>query len=181
MKADDDPIYRRLPRRPLVETVTPIVLLTETDSQSADHAEEIFQGSVQGRPILLSSEEFRRTQRRDQRQSAVRRKVKPKPLNAHQRRSLGIYEIPKHQRHYALYVPLHTLWKEYMSELCANLYDPNVIGEKLLKADFHGCDMSITRSSCPSRVGLSGICVKETRGTFTLITPSDELKGTSCH
>jgi hypothetical protein len=38
---------------------------------------------------------------------------------------------------YELFVPLHELWLQYIEELYGKS-SPNIFGQKLLKADFHG-------------------------------------------
>lgn len=50
-------------------------------------------------------------------------------------------------------------------------------GVKLASADYHGAEMEVVRSGCPSRVGVKGICVKETRGMFYIVTEKDAVKG----
>lgn len=50
-------------------------------------------------------------------------------------------------------------------------------GVKLASADYHGAKFEVVRSGCPSRVGVKGICVKETRGMFYIVTEKDVVKG----
>ncbi len=47
---------------------------------------------------------------------------------------------------------------------------------KLAAADFHGALVEVSRSRCPSRVGIRGIVVKDTRFVFELVTPRDQVK-----
>jgi len=42
--------------------------------------------------------------------------------------------------------------------------------------DFHGAILTVVRSVNPGYVGLTGICVKETKKTFQLISKDDSLK-----
>lgn len=51
------------------------------------------------------------------------------------------------------------------------------IGLKLASADYHGALFEVVRSRCPSRVGIKGICVKETKSMFYIITESSGMKG----
>lgn len=51
------------------------------------------------------------------------------------------------------------------------------LGLKLASADYHGARLEVVRSRCPSRVGVAGICVKETKAMFYIITEKDLLKG----
>ena len=41
----------------------------------------------------------------------------PKKLSSRQKREMKIYEIPKEQQVYKLYLPLHELWLDYMRDL----------------------------------------------------------------
>ncbi|GAA5920402.1 hypothetical protein JCM6882_003265 [Rhodosporidiobolus microsporus] len=47
---------------------------------------------------------------------------------------------------------------------------------KLVKAEFVGCSLSVKRAKNPSLVGLSGIVLQETQGTFKVVTPKSEIK-----
>ncbi|GAA5870762.1 hypothetical protein JCM8547_001702 [Rhodosporidiobolus lusitaniae] len=50
------------------------------------------------------------------------------------------------------------------------------IQTKLVKAEFVGCLLSIKRAKNPSLVGLSGIVLQETQGTFKIVTPKSSIK-----
>ena len=47
---------------------------------------------------------------------------------------------------------------------------------KLCSADFHGAEVEVVRSRCVGRVGLTGIVVKDSKFTFEIITPKDQVK-----
>lgn len=47
---------------------------------------------------------------------------------------------------------------------------------RLLRADYHGAYITVTRSKCPSLIGISGIVIQETRNVFKIITRNDRLK-----
>ncbi|BGP41455.1 RNase P/RNase MRP complex subunit [Rhodotorula kratochvilovae] len=47
---------------------------------------------------------------------------------------------------------------------------------KMVKADFTGCLLSVKRAKNPSLVGLKGIVLQETQGTFKLVTPKSQIK-----
>ncbi|GAA5856159.1 hypothetical protein JCM9279_004932 [Rhodotorula babjevae] len=47
---------------------------------------------------------------------------------------------------------------------------------KMVKADFTGCSLSVKRAKNPSLVGLRGLVLQETHGTFKLVTPSSQVK-----
>ncbi|KAJ8252365.1 hypothetical protein COCON_G00216770 [Conger conger] len=106
-------------------------------------------------------------------------KKRSKGLNAKQRREMKIFQLkPEHQR-YELFLPLHELWKQYIRDLCNGLRpdsNPQLIQQKLLKADFHGAIITVEKSKCPSYVGTTGILVQEMKHIFKIITKEDKLK-----
>ncbi|XDV17966.1 hypothetical protein PO909_023754 [Leuciscus waleckii] len=117
------------------------------------------------------------------RQKKKGKKSKAKGLNAKERRQLKIFQLkPEHQKYhcrYELFLPLHELWKQYIEDLCNGLKpesNPQMIQQKLLKADFHGAVLTVVRSKCPSYVGLTGILVQEMKHIFKIITKEDKLK-----
>ncbi|XP_068597621.1 ribonuclease P protein subunit p29 [Brachionichthys hirsutus] len=102
-----------------------------------------------------------------------------KGLNAQEKRAMKTLQIkPEHQR-YELFLPLHDLWKQYVTDLCSGLKPtscPQFVQQKLLKADFHGAIITVVRSGCPSYVGTTGILIQEFRHVFKVITKEDKLK-----
>ena len=47
---------------------------------------------------------------------------------------------------------------------------------RILAADLHGCNLQVTQAANPRHVGLTGIVIKETVATFTIITQSDRVQ-----
>lgn len=103
-----------------------------------------------------------------------------------------IFEINEGEIKFKDMIPIHMMWKEYMRDLVGNVSQLTEKDQKpksnesiitlrtglllkVLKADLHGAIISVFESkSC--QVGLEGIIVKESRQTFTIITPDDRLK-----
>ncbi|XP_068183646.1 ribonuclease P protein subunit p29 [Antennarius striatus] len=108
-----------------------------------------------------------------------RKTRRTKGLNARQKRAMKLFQVkPEHQR-YELFLPLHGLWKQYITDLCSGLKPtscPQFVQQKLLKADFHGAIITVVRSVCPSYVGTTGILIQEFRHVFKIITKEDKLK-----
>ena len=111
---------------------------------------------------------------------------KPRPLSAKQKRALQIYAIPKEQQKYEIYDPLHKLWCGYMREILSldkpdrgfgRFIEAKGAGPLLASADYHGALVEVMRSRCVSRVGVHGIVVRDTRSTFEIVTPKNQLKG----
>ena len=146
--------------------------------------------------------------RERERKKALRRKSrKPKPLTAREKRKSRIYEIPRECQQYEIYEPLHRLWVGYAqgvlfgeagislkisgegqgqghgqghSEKGKALMMGQDLAAKLMSADLHGSHMRVVRSRCPSRVGIKGIMVKETKKIFEIITKGNVLKSQYC-
>jgi ribonuclease P protein subunit POP4 len=72
---------------------------------------------------------------------------------------------------------LNGLWNKYISEIIHSSHEPTsgANGPTLLKADYHGSLMTVENCRCVSRIGISGICVKETKNMFEIVTAEDKL------
>lgn len=159
-------------------------------AHSPETADRIFRERVKQRPLLLrptspDPAQNARVKRQDERmkkQKAQRKSKKAKPLSAKQKRALNVYEIPKEQQKYAIYEPLHNMWCGYMREVLGlaegkrTHVDAQDAGPFLASADYHGALMEVVRSRCSSRVGLTGIVVKDTKFTFELVTKDNVVK-----
>lgn len=105
------------------------------------------------------------------------------------RRFAGLKRIGrKHGLLYRDLMPLNHMWLAYIaqtlgvkdfSKLPTSPVDPHweTIGQRLLKADYHGAAISVVRCKNPGAVGTSGIILQETKNCFNVITPDDRLKG----
>lgn len=102
-----------------------------------------------------------------------------KGLSAVEKRTLKVFDIKPEQQRYELFLPLHNLWKQYIVSICNGLKpwsNPQLVQNKLLKADFHGAILTVVRSKCPTYVGTTGILVQEFKHIFKIITKEDRLK-----
>ncbi|THY49771.1 RNase P/MRP, p29 subunit [Aureobasidium pullulans] len=161
-------------------------LLTRAHDPSI--SSQIFREKVQNRPLLLrpSSPDPRedarskRQKARLEKAKANRKSRKPRPLTAKQKRELGIYDIPKEQQKYDIYVPIWKLWCAYMREILgmekSRYVNAAGVGPLLASADYHGAKIDVVRCRCVGRVGIRGIVVKDTKFTLEIITPKNELK-----
>ncbi|KAL3139810.1 hypothetical protein ABBQ38_004111 [Trebouxia sp. C0009 RCD-2024] len=73
---------------------------------------------------------------------------------------------------YSDFAPLHKLWQQYMDELLKSCKDREA---RILAADFHGCSLQVTRAVNTAHVGLTGIVIKDTAATFTILTQADHV------
>ncbi|KAK8231356.1 hypothetical protein HDK77DRAFT_61255 [Phyllosticta capitalensis] len=162
-----------------------VALLSRAHSPTS--VSRIHTEKVSKKPLLLRPTEPDVSNARGKRQRAAlalardsRKSNKPRPLSAKQKRALCLYEIPKERRKYSLYVGLHAMWCAYMREVLGLGEGAYVTaasaGPKLVSADFHGALLEVVRSRCVGRVGVKGIVVKDTKFTFVVVTPADEVK-----
>ena len=162
-------------------------------AHSPDSANRIYADKIQHRPLFVKpnsppppdARDLRRKARLDK-QARARRAPKPRPLSSRQRRALGLHDVPKEggggqqKQKYAVFEPLHKLWLGYVREILgAELYTGGGgqgAAARLCSADFHGAVVEVTRSRCPSRVGIRGIVVKDSRFVFEVITRKNRVK-----
>ncbi len=151
----------------------------------SEDADRIFAEKVKQKPLFLrptdsevtDARELRRRER-TRKQAFLRKKQKPRPLSAKQKRALCIYDIPKEAQKYSIYEPLHAMWVGYIQEVLGENCTPvsSQSAAKLVSADFHGAKLEVVRARCVSRVGVKGIVVKDTKFTFEVITEKNEIK-----
>lgn len=101
-------------------------------------------------------------------------------LSAKKRQYLGLGKIGHGSNiKYSDVLPLNQLWLKYMREMLGNKpfttipdnpTSPNWenVNQQLIKADFHGAKISISRSRCPTLVGLTGIVIQDTKNSFKI-------------
>eukprot|EP01028_Stygiella_incarcerata_P013458 TRINITY_DN82371_c0_g1_i1.p1 TRINITY_DN82371_c0_g1~~TRINITY_DN82371_c0_g1_i1.p1 ORF type:complete len:322 (+),score=78.50 TRINITY_DN82371_c0_g1_i1:84-968(+) len=89
-----------------------------------------------------------------------------------------IFELKNSIHPYALFEPLKDFWSEYFDTAVVSHWsgDFEASAGRVVKADYHGCEMSVMRSKYPELVGLKGIVVVETEQTFHMVTRKNELK-----
>jgi len=128
-------------------------------------------------------------------------KRKGKYLTSHERWNLGLNRLPKSGGlKFCDYTELNNMWQEYMRDLLG-WKDPLPVTKKskrpkesesnssqiinvgdeqfrmrICRADYHGAFIKITKSKCPSQLGVQGYVVMETRNTLQLLTEKDEIK-----
>ncbi|KAL3860075.1 hypothetical protein ACJMK2_010243 [Sinanodonta woodiana] len=102
-----------------------------------------------------------------------------KTLTAKEKRELKLFHINLEKQTFEQYLPLNKLWTSYIQQI-VNLTSISKTNsenmERLLKADYHGCYLTVKKSKCPSYVGISGIVLQETRNMFKMITRDNMVK-----
>ena len=130
-------------------------------------------------PSVVATRKNARDSRRKSREDKKRKqKLRPVPLSSRKRRAVGLYDIPRKGQKYAIFEPLHRLWLGYIREILGGeLYTGGQgAASKLSSAEFHGAEVEVSRSSCPSRVGIKGIVVKDAKFIFEIITRKNKIK-----
>ncbi|KAI8317084.1 hypothetical protein K4K59_011891 [Colletotrichum sp. SAR11_240] len=161
----------------------PITQALLARAHSPDTANRIFTDKIQYRPLYLRPSSpppsNPRSARRKAREEAKRKqKLKPKPLSARDRRRRSLHDVPRDGQKYAVFEPLHRLWLGYIEEILGSEVYGGGSGAaaKLTAAEFHGAEVEVSRSSCPSRVGIKGIVIKDSKFSFEVITRKNEMK-----
>jgi ribonuclease P protein subunit POP4 len=153
-------------------------------------ADQYYEERAVKRPLYLrptspqpSARAERRKARTEKKEKEKKRKtLKPRPLSAAKKRSLGLLEIPKEHLKWDIYLPLHNLWLGYMRDILGitegkvPYVSPANAGPILASADMHGALLEVVRSRCVSRVGVKGIVVRDSQFVFELVTEKNVLK-----
>lgn len=174
-------------------------------AHSPSTAATLFQTKVQQRPLILRptspepNSQDARSRRRKQRllkKAHARRKQRPRPLSAKEKRSLGVYEMKGEEVNWGVWVGVWGLWVGYVWEVLG-LRVPDedeagaegkrkgrgsedvtalAAGPKIASLDLHGADVTVVRSTCTGRVGTSGIVCRETKFTLVVVTRENQLR-----
>jgi ribonuclease P protein subunit POP4 len=142
----------------------------------------IYSEKIKNRPLHLKPTEpsNARNLRRIHRATlkARKKKLKPAPLSAREKRSLGIYDLPPSERKYSIYEPLHRMWVAYIQEVLGEScmpVGPSTVA-RLVSADFHGAEVEVVRSRCVSRVGVRGIVVRDMKFVFVVVGRGNKVR-----
>ncbi|XP_058459988.1 ribonuclease P protein subunit p29 isoform X2 [Malaya genurostris] len=108
-----------------------------------------------------------------------------KKLSRKEIAQMGLYSLPEDTICYKQMVPLNRLWRKYISRYLGKEKIPdapdlqyNQMTLDLLKADYHGAKISVIRARNPSLVGIKGIVILDTKGTFKIVSRDDRMRNT---
>lgn len=158
-------------------------LLSRAHSPST--VDRIFSDKIQYRTLQLRPSSpaphisnARESRRKLRQQAKDKKKLRPKPLSSRERRTLGLYDIPREAHKYEVYEPLNRLWQGYMREILGGelMTGGQGAAAKLSSAEFHGAGVEVVRSRCPGRVGIKGIVVRDRKFVFEIITKKKGVK-----
>ncbi|KAI0050488.1 RNase P/MRP, p29 subunit [Auriscalpium vulgare] len=139
-------------------------------------------------PARVSRQKREREERRARQQREAQRKAQG-TMGRKEAAEKGVWKLKKEEARFDLFIRLHRMWMDYMSELlglatlpASGSPDPKAMPSsagmhaKLVKADYHGSIMTVRRSKNPALVGVSGIVIQETENTLRVITRQNKLK-----
>lgn len=118
--------------------------------------------------------------------SRKRRAHKQNTLTRKESAELGFNTLPRKQLMYEQMLPLHKLWRGYIREhlglqegeevpqVHEKRYDE--FSRQLVKMDLHGAKLRVLQSKCKTLVGLSGICVMDTKNILKLLGEDHQLR-----
>ncbi|XP_070509592.1 ribonuclease P protein subunit p29 [Chironomus tepperi] len=128
--------------------------------------------------------------------SNVKKKIKkPKKLQVQKKRlsrtemkELGLYSLPKKTMKYDDYKELNSLWNSYMEQqlgtdiqqiqkrIDVTSFNYDQFSGLIHKSDFHGAKVKVLQSKCVSTVGIKGIIILDTKGTFNIICKDNVMR-----
>lgn len=119
---------------------------------------------------------------------ARRSKRRGKLLSNKKRMELGLRNVgSEYGMKYNDLLPLNDLWLKYMKEMLGEKFfknipqdplDPNweSVNQQLMKADFHGAEILVIQSKCPSLVGQGGIIIQDTKNAFRICGKDNRIR-----
>ena len=84
---------------------------------------------------------------------------------------------PTFQTDYKNYIFMHDLWKQYTTELLKDASNDEVILQRIVTADYHGCFIRVVQAKNFSLIGKEGIVIQETKTLFVIV---EKLKNRRC-
>ncbi|KAK7861598.1 ribonuclease p protein subunit p29, partial [Quercus suber] len=90
-------------------------------------------------------------------------------------RALRMHSKRSKKHMFAVFRPMHEMWKGYMMQLLKTV-GKNQLAQCLLSADLHGAFILVAECKATSFTGVSGIMIRETAETFGIITQDDVFR-----
>jgi len=176
------------------KTLSDNILSVAGPSGIKDNIRTLFEGHLPPGDVKEINGELKKTlvlsyQKPKRTKSKPIRKSK-KPLTAKEKRSLGLYRLPKKGLKYSSFEALNSMWNGYMKELLdlesleSGGWSPNLNEEtrqlqlqmRVCRAELSGALLSVATASCPSHVGVTGIVVLESKNTLQIISEDNKLR-----
>lgn len=145
---------------------------------STNEGQHNFDKKLKNKTLLLTTAlSSAATKSKAQERQRMRLGLQQKKMSAREKKQLQIFRVPRCAISYAAFERLHQLWLKYMEDILGDdcRRGSKGLGEKLLKADLHGCQLEVSRSSSPQYVGQCGLVMQETQETFKLVTRENRM------
>ncbi|CAM8958162.1 unnamed protein product [Rhodiola kirilowii] len=98
-----------------------------------------------------------------------------KRMSTKQLKKCGFLDLPKENRRYKAFLPMHEMWKDYMKQLLRPFGNAQ-LAQYILDADLHGAIIIVANCKMVIFNGVTGIMIRETAETFGIITADDKFR-----
>ncbi|EPY53797.1 RNase P and RNase MRP subunit [Schizosaccharomyces cryophilus OY26] len=166
----EDPIYSSLRRTNANELVSPESLVHQSKILTKEEAENVVNEKIAFKPVLLVPT---MSDGKARKQTISRQSKKQKTLSSKEKRKLQLNTVPKHLK-YDQFEPLHFMWCNYLEEAIGNSTGESLLA-KMIKAEYHGSYMRVVCCKSPSRNGIEGICIHESKNMLSLVTKNNNV------
>ncbi|KAJ4462838.1 putative ribonuclease P subunit P29 [Paratrimastix pyriformis] len=140
-------------------------------------AETTFAQRLENKVLLLDAPpRSRRAKEAEQPKGKQKGRVHKK-MSRREMRFRGFLTVDDHAGiQYQDCLPLHELWLGYIAELLGPTASSTAIAGKITHADLHGAMLTVARSRDPHNIGVTGILIRETENTFSVVTEDNHVK-----
>ncbi|KAF1990763.1 ribonuclease P complex subunit Pop4 [Aulographum hederae CBS 113979] len=160
-------------------------------AHSPTTASEIHKAKIANKPLLLrpsspppaNAREQRRREREKKAEKERKKRGKPRPLSAKQKRETGVHDFRKEELKWNTMLGLNKMWGGYIrgvlgleGDNAKQVITPQDGGTLLASAEFVGARFTVVRCNCVSRVGVEGIVIRDTKGSFVVVTEKQGVK-----
>ncbi|CAN7943905.1 unnamed protein product [Ixodes hexagonus] len=143
---------------------------TELPTQGPNYARRFLGERVGGKQPHLLARYTAVLEQRLHRRKKGRGAKKRKLLTSREKRRLGLLQADRQAPpSYDAVLAVHAMWRDYAASLGG-------ASERLLKAEYTGCLLTVSASRCPSYVGVRGLVLQETRNVFRLLTEEGRVR-----
>lgn len=135
-----------------------------------------YQSKLQGRTMILQNlpPALDPSKQANQKRKLTRRRKGE--LTYGEKKELGLTALALKSVPYEDILPLHKLWCEYITDLLNDSSIREKGDAKIMRADWHGAHLHIIKTTCPTKIGLHGICIQETAEVFRIACEDNHVR-----
>ena len=135
------------------------------------------------------SSKFRKTEHLHPQRKRAQYTPSRRKISGQLKRKLGHCIVKRKGKEYCNFLPDHERWLQYCKTFLnfdhyfskgwvGEPHDPSTITiqNNLKKIEYYGSKLEIVKSRSPSHVGIKGIVIRETKGTFVFICEDNRVK-----